>query len=242
MSEGKTARSFGLPLGLLAGLFALVQIFVSVFAALASGPALRSLQQIFSGINGGPVSNPLPLVGDLAGVVFITYLASVVTGVICLCLCWYAGRQTAYVLGRHAAGARAGMLVMLISSAIWIVTSVAATLVVRADGTLSGIFTSAFAGGNLTTELILLLIQEVLAALFGLGLAALAGALGAASAPVVAPPPVAPPTFMPYPPFAGMAPPPPNWLPYPPPPSYFGWQNPAGERSPSSASEGANGL
>ena len=77
-SEGKTARSFGVPLGILAGLFALVQVFVSVFAAQANGPALRSLQQILN----GALSNPLPLVGDLAGVVFITYTASVVTGLI----------------------------------------------------------------------------------------------------------------------------------------------------------------
>ena len=253
MSEGKTARGFGLPLGILAGIFALVQVFVSVFAAQASGPALRSLQHILIGLdgNGGGISNPLPLVGDLAGVVFITYTASVVTGIICLCLCWYAGRQTAFVLGRHAAGGRAGLLVMLVSSTIWIAASVAATLVTGADGTLSGIFTSAFAGGDRTTELVALLIQEVIAVLFGLGVASFAGKMGEWSAQTVPTRPLAPPVYMPmpYPPYAGMQAPPPGWQPYPPPPSYYypapqrpTQQNPSGEQPTPPAPERANGL
>ena len=155
------------------------------------------------------------------------------------------------MLGRHAAGGRAGLLVMLISSTIWIAASIATTLLVRADGTLSGVFTSAFAGGDLTTELVALLIQEVIAALFGLGVGALAGKIGEASArtqpqrAAASPPPFA---IMPYPPYPGMQTqaPPPNWMPYPPPPSYYhpypGPQHPTGERATPPPSETTNGL
>ena len=85
MSVRATVRSFALPLGVMSGLFALVQVFVSVYAARASGPALRSLHEIFGGVslldylNGsaaGISSNPLPLLGDVLGTMFITYTAA----------------------------------------------------------------------------------------------------------------------------------------------------------------------
>jgi hypothetical protein len=255
MSVRATVRSFALPLGILSGLFALVQVFVSVFAARASGPALRSLHEIFGGVSlvqildgtaPGIISNPLPLVGDLAGTMFITYTAAFVTGCICLGFCWYAGRQTAFVLGHHTAGGRAGFQVMLVSSVIWIAASIGAVLVAGADGTVTGIFTSAFVGGSAATQLIGLLLQELIAVLFGFGIGALAGKLGEWSAQTVPVRPLAPPAYMlmPAPPYLGMAPATPNWQPYPPPPSYYhvGPQNPTGERTTPSAPDSTNGL
>ncbi len=245
MSVRATVRSFALPMGILSGLFAIVQVFVSVYAARASGPSLRSLHEIFGGMSlvqifdgtaPGIISNPLPLFGDLAGTMFITYTAAFVTGCICLGFCWYAGRQTAFVLGKHTAGGRTGFQVMLISSLIWIVASIGAVFVVGADGTVTGIFTSAFVGGDVPTELIGLLSQEALAVLFGFGIGALFGKFGEWSARRVPERPIAPtPYMLPYPPYPGMPPAAPNWMPYPPPPNYYypypGPQNPASERT-----------
>ncbi|HEV8192333.1 MAG TPA: hypothetical protein VGP82_12770 [Ktedonobacterales bacterium] len=255
MSVRATVRSFALPLGILSGLFAMVQVFVSVSAARAGGPALRSLHQIFGGVSlvqildgtaPGIISNPLPLFGDLAGVMFITYTAAFVTGCICLGFCWYAGRQTAFVLGHHTAGGRVGFQVMLISSAIWIAASIGATLVAGADGTITGIFTSAFAGGDVTTEVIALLMQEAVAVVFGFGVGALAGKLGEWSARTAPRQTIAPPAYMmmPYPPYPGVQPATPNWQTYPPPPSYYhpGPQNLASEHGAPSTPEGTNGL
>lgn len=235
MSVRATVRSFALPLGVMSGLFALVQVFVSVYAARASGPALRSLHEIFGGVslldylNGsaaGISSNPLPLLGDVLGTMFITYTAAFVTGCICLGFCWYGGRQVAFVLGRHTAGGRTGFQVMLVSSLIWIVVSIGATLVVGADGTITGVFTSAFVAGSVGTELAGLLVQQALLVLFGFGIGALFGKFGEWSARTAPQRPSAPTQFVaPYPPYPGpgmpMPPVAPNWLPYPPPPSYY---------------------
>lgn len=239
MSVRATVRSFALPLGVMSGLFAMVQVFVSVYAARASGPALRSLHEIFGGVSLGSYldgsapgisSNPLPLLGDVLGTMFVTYTAAFVTGCITLGFCWYAGRQVAFVLGRHTAGGRTGFQVMLISSLIWVAVSVIAILVVGADGTLTGVFTSAFVAGSVGTELVGLLVQQALLILFGFGIGALFGKFGEWSAQTVPQRPSAPMQFMaPYPPYpypgpgAPMPVPPaaPNWMPYPPPPSYY---------------------
>jgi hypothetical protein len=244
MSERATAWRYALPLGVLGGLFALVQVLVSVLAALANSTALRTMHQILVGFQQGSPSDPTVLAGDLTRMVLVTYTASLVTGFICLGFCWYAGRLTAFVLGWHAAGALAGFLVMLISSTSWIAASVAATLIARADGTLSGVFTSAFAGGDLTVELIALLAQELLAVLVGFGLAAIAGKLGEVSAPISPPrpaPQAAPPRDAAPP---GVLPAAPAWPAYPPPPSYFSppWQDPTGDRPAPPAPDGAHSL
>src|SRR4029077_4454776 len=110
-----------------------------------------------------------------------------------------AGRITAQEIGRHS-GALAGFWVALISGTIWIVVSLLGAIILRADGTISGVLTSG-ANDRLVPQVVWLLIQELPLALLGLGFGALAGLIGAQTAKVTAKPRFAPAfaQFAPYP-------------------------------------------
>lgn len=180
MRDYARTREFSLILGMVSGFFSVAQVLVSVSAARANVAAIESLQRSLENFGSGG-GNPLLLAGQLAPVLVITYGAMIVTGAIGLGFCWYAGRVTAYVNNTSARGAVVGLRVAFISAAIWILVSVLATVVTRADGTLTGLLTSLDTDASLAAQLIGLLAQEVLAALAGLALGAWAGYLGAHS-------------------------------------------------------------
>jgi hypothetical protein len=207
MSDGAIARYYGRNVGMIAGLFAFVQVLVSVSSARANILLMRATQDVVTNITNNIVQTPLNLLSDLAPTLVATYTSMLVTGVIMLGFAFYAGRITAQEIGRHS-GALAGCWVALVSGAIWLVVSLLGAIILRADGTISGILTSG-ANDRLIPQLVWLLIQEVPLALLGLGFGALAGLIGAATAKITprsrpayaafAPYPGIPARFQPYP-------------------------------------------
>ena len=181
MNNRPAALSFGWNLGILSGLFAALQVLISASSARANIASIESMRWSLARLTTGG-GNPTPLIGSLAPTVLITYASMVVTGAICLGLCWYAGRLTAYVNGNRG-GAGAGFQVALLSGIIWIAFGVVISLLLHSDGTITGVVASTRDGSSLSFQLGGLLIQQILFASIGLGLGAWAGALGSRSAP-----------------------------------------------------------
>lgn len=235
MNNRPAALSFGWNLGILSGLFAALQVLISASSARANIASIESMRWALARLQTGG-GNPTPLIGSLAPTVLITYASMIVTGAICLGLCWYAGRLTAYVNGNRG-GAGAGFQVALLSGIIWIAFGVVISLLLHSDGTITGVVASTHDGSSLNFQLGGLLIQQIIFASIGLGLGAWAGALGSRSAPLPDAPAVAIPAFAPqaaygmypiypvYPPVAGYpgygAYPQPASPSYPPPPNYY---------------------
>jgi hypothetical protein len=180
MSEGAIARYYGRNLGMIAGLFAFLQVLVSVSSARANLLLMRATQDVITNITNNIAQTPLNLLADLVPTLVATYAAMLITGVIMLGFAFYAGRVSAQEIGRHA-GASAGFWVALISGTIWLAVSLLGAVVLRADGTISGILTSG-ANDRLIPQVVWLLVQEAPLALLGLGLGALAGLIGAHTA------------------------------------------------------------
>lgn len=249
MNNRPVAQSVGWNLGILSGLFAALQVMISTSSARANIASIESMRWSIERLQTGG-GNPVPLIGSLAPVVLITYAAMIVTGAISLGLCWYAGRVTAFVEGRRDGGAGAGFRVALLSGGIWIVFSIIISLLLHADGTLTGVLTSSRDGSNLAPQLGGLLLQEAILAAIGLGLGSWAGYLGARSASLPSETPLAGPMVAPvafygmypaYPPIAGYhangsypitTPPSPYAYPYPMPYAY-GPPQPTGSVPPS---------
>lgn len=183
MNNRPAAQSIGWNLGILSGVFAVLQVLISAATARANIATIESMRWSLSRFSTGG-GNPLPLLGALGSVLLVTYGAMVVTGIISLGLSWYAGRLTAFVLGRRAGGAGAGFRVALLSGGIWIVFSIIISLLLHGDGTVTGVIASTPDGSGLGGQLSGLLIQEIILAAIGLGLGAWAGYLGANSASV----------------------------------------------------------
>ncbi len=197
MSDGAIARYYGRNLGMMAGLFAFLQVMVSVSSARANLLLMRATQDVITNITNNIVQTPLNLLSDLAPTLIATYAAMVITGVIMLGFAFRAGRITAQEIGRHS-GALAGFWVALISGTIWIVVSLLGAIILRADGTISGVLTSG-ANDRLVPQVVWLLIQELPLALLGLGFGALAGLIGAATAKITPRPAQAYAPYTPYP-------------------------------------------
>jgi hypothetical protein len=209
MSDGAIARYYGRNLGLMAGLFAFLQVLVSISSARANLLLMRATQDVITNITNNIAQTPLNLLADLVPTLVATYAAMLITGVIMLGFAFYAGRITAQEIGRHTS-ASAGFWVALISGTIWLATSLLGAIILRADGTISGILTSG-ANDRLVAQVVWLLVQEAPLALLGLGLGALAGLIGAhtakiaprrQAAPAYAPLalyPLTPAAFQPYP-------------------------------------------
>ncbi len=211
MSNRREARSIGWNLGIVSGLFAALQVLISASAARANIATIESMRWALARLESGG-GNPIPLLGLLVPVALITYGAMIVTGAVCLVLCWYAGRLTAYVNGRRGGGAGAGFRVALLSGGIWIAFSIVISLLLHADGTITGVVASTHDGSALPAQLAGLLIQQLIFGAIGLGLGAWAGAIGSNSAPLPETPPVAAPAYVlpaaygmypAYPPIAG---------------------------------------
>jgi hypothetical protein len=211
MNNRPETQSIGWNLGIVSGLFAALQVLISASAARANISTIESMRWSLARLESGG-GNPMPLVGLLVPVALITYGAMIVTGAVCLVLCWYAGRLTAYVNGRRGGGAGAGFRVALLSGAIWMAFSVIISLLLHADGTITGVVASTHDGSALPAQLAGLLIQQLIFGAIGLGLGAWAGAIGSNSAPIPEATPMAAPTYaLPatygmypaYPPMAG---------------------------------------
>jgi hypothetical protein len=209
MSDGAIARYYGRNLGMIAGLFAFLQVLVSVSSARANLLLMRATQDVITNITNNIVQSPLNLLSDLAPTLIATYTAMFITGVIMLGFAFYAGRITAEEIGRHS-GALAGFWVALISGTIWIVVSLLGAIILRADGTISGALTSG-ADDRLVPQVVWLLIQELPLALLGLGFGSLAGLIGAATAKITPKPRFAP-AYAQFAPYPGM---PARFQPYP---------------------------
>ena len=221
MNNRPAAQSIGWNLGILSGVFAALQVLISAATARANIATIESMRWSLSRLETGG-GNPFPLLGSLASVVLVTYAAIIITGAISLGLSWYAGRLTAFVLGRHEGGAGAGFRVALLSGAIWIVFSIMISLLLHSDGTITGIIASTPDGSGLAGQLAGLLTQEIILAAIGLGLGAWAGHLGAGGAPVAPESAAAPPSFVVTPAY-GAYPAYPGYLMYPTYPSYPGY-------------------
>jgi hypothetical protein len=236
MSEAAIARYYGRNLGMIAGLFAFLQVLVSVSSARANILLMRATQDVLTNIINNILQSPLNLLSDLVPTLVATYAAMVITGVIMLGFAFHAGRITAAETGRHT-GALAGFWVALISGTIWLIASALGAGILRADGTISGVVTSG-APDRLIPQVFWLLVQELPLALLGLGFGALAGLIGAQTAKITPRPQFAsaytaiasyaatPAPFQPYP-AQGYQPPnissnPPANIPaYPPAPEFY---------------------
>jgi hypothetical protein len=171
---------FGLIFGAVASLVALVQVAVSVVAALESRYTLTNL---YFSASGG-VDAQLSALNALVPLLSAAYGSALAGLVFTLVLCWHAGRAAALETGRAGAGAEAGLLVSVTGSLIWVVASLAAVLLFHTDGSLAGVVTATAHLSSATDarEIAFLLTQETVAILFGLGAAALVGWLAGGSA------------------------------------------------------------
>ncbi len=214
MNNRAEARSIGWNLGIVSGLFAALQVLISASAARANIATIESMRWSLARLDSGG-GNPVPLIGLLVPVVLVTYGSMIVTGAICLVICWHAGRLTAYVNGRRGGGAGAGFRVALLSGIIWIVFAIIISLLLHADGTITGVVASTPDGSALPAQLAGLLIQQLIFGAIGLGLGAWAGALGSNRAPLPEATPVAAPAYV-LPATYGMYPAYPAYPAYPP--------------------------
>ena len=180
MDQRSVARRYGWYLGLLAGVFAALQVLISTTAALADAGNLLGAQR---GLSNG-TADPRFLLGPLMPPVVATYGAMLVSGAIMLYLARQAGWLAAYVSGRRDAGTIAGSWVALVSGGIWVVLSILVVLRVHADGSITGLFTSNPTGPLQLGELPGLLVQELAAGMIGWGLGSMMGQSGAANAPL----------------------------------------------------------
>ncbi len=233
--------------GALNGLFAALQVMVSVSAALESRAPLSSL---YYGIHGSGF-DPSMLVAWLGPLISATYGTCLLGFIVSLWLCWHAGRAVASAAGARSGGAVAGLLTSVIGSGVWMVVSIAAIAIAHTDGSITGILNTnpGFSAASVRSEGVGLVVQELVAASLSLGFGAIAGHLGAATVSVTASSrrnlPQMPPSarYMPMsphavsgptvPPFAGstLYPPPPEVYRAPWPPA--GWITP-GAPQPSS--------
>jgi hypothetical protein len=236
MTNRPEAQSIGWNLGIISGLFAALQVLISASTARANIFAIESMRWSLARLESGG-GNPTPLFGLLVPVLLVTYGSMIVSGAICLVLCWQAGRLTAFVNGRRTGGAGAGFRVALLSGVIWIVFSIIISVLLHADGTITGVVASTHDGSALPAQLGGLLIQQVIFGAIGLGLGAWAGYLGCRSAPlpevisVAAPAFVLPASYGMYPAYPPVAAHPTTYQGYPiapsPHPSQFHYPAPA---------------
>lgn len=188
MKEPNAPRIYGVRVGLVAAVFSIAQALVLYGAALGGYAGVHAIQQAINIINSiGPVVDVGLLLPAVLPMLIISYGSMIVAGVVTALLARQAGRVAAIRTGRHSGGARAGMWVWLISSVVWIAASVIVVALAHMDGTVSGIFTGTGKPEFTGQEILFLVIQEIAAALVGLGVCALSGARGAASATLVEP-------------------------------------------------------
>jgi hypothetical protein len=206
-------QRYGLIFGAVAGLIAIVQVGVSVVSALENRYTLTNL---YFSAGGGDAAQVSALLAAMP-LLIAAYGTALAGFIFTLILCWHAGRAAALETGRATAGTEAGLLVGTTGALIWVIVSVLAVLLFHTEGSLAGIATASARLSPATDarEIALLVSQETVAILFGLGAFALVGWLAggsavtalrrAAGAPLPAPSSFSP---APWSPRADAAPPP----------------------------------
>ncbi|MEO7003303.1 MAG: hypothetical protein ABI068_15930 [Ktedonobacterales bacterium] len=210
MNERKAAGYYGRMVGLVAGLFAVVQVLIAHAAVQGEQGAYDSYQLAIARFSHSQPTDFTLFIPNMLNILIVTYAAMLFCGFITVVLSWYAGRLAAQAIGRHARGASAGTAVWWVSSLIWLVASIAGVFITHTDGTIASMLAPliSWLANNASADtyflpwtLALLVVQIILASLFCWWVCAVAGYMGASSAPLVAPAY----TYMP-PPFPGMAP------------------------------------
>jgi len=208
-NERRTAGYYGRLVGLVAGVFAIIQVLIAHAAVQGEQGAYDSYQLAISRFSHSQPTDFTLFIPNMLNILVVTYGAMLFCGFITVVLSWYAGRLTAQAIGRHARGAGAGTAVWWVSSLIWLVASVVGVLLTHTDGTIASMLAPLISWllNNATADTYflpwtvgLLVTQIVLASLFCWWVCALAGYMGASSARLIAPAN----TYMP--PFPGMAP------------------------------------
>lgn len=173
---------YGLVLGLLNGLFGILQVITSSSAALENHATVSSF---YYGVNGTGFDVTI-MAQWLAPMLSAAYGSCLLAFVASMWLCWHAGRASATAAGYSSGASVAGLLASVIGSGIWIAASVVAVLLLHTDGTITGVLTTTpdNAATHQTGQLIGLLGQEVVAAAIALGFGAIAGAIGGRAARV----------------------------------------------------------
>ncbi len=204
MDERKAPGYYGMRVGLISGLFSILQVVIAAAALQGARAELSAYYATGSSIGiialfkastlpMTTTSSQIPsLSDDIGGLISTTILSTVLLGIATLVFAWYAGRLTATAIGYHRGGASAGSTVWWVSSLIWIVASLVGAAVTSPGGNLIDILSSyvslkaenSFNPNFFPLGFIFLLALDVLVALIGWGLCAAAGAMGASSAPL----------------------------------------------------------
>lgn len=205
-AQRAVARRIGRQLGVAAAVFALLAAFISGSSSDANWQGTLTVQRALVDLagNGGALLVP-PLLA-LAPMLLSTYLAELLTFLVALALCQYAGRLAAETHRDGDMGSVAGAWVMLISGAIWLVITIVLALFTQLDGTFAWflatiaellisnsvsaahVYVSAPDAGFVALHTLALLIQNGLGFGFALGAGSLAGRRGATRPPRAARP------------------------------------------------------
>ena len=208
-NDRRTAAYYGRMVGLVAGLFAVIQVLIAHAAVQGEQGAYDSYQLAINRFSHSQPTDFTLFIPNVLNILVVTYAAMLFCGFITVVLSWYAGRLAAQAIGRHARGAGVGTTVWWVSSLIWLVASVVGVFLTHTDGTIASMLAplASWLLNNATSDTYflpwtigLLVTQIVLASLFCWWVCAIAGYMGASSARLVAPAN----TYLP--PVPGMAP------------------------------------
>jgi|GEM_PF-1929361 type IV secretory pathway TrbD component len=192
-------RNYTRVLGLTAGMFSLLHVLIAGSAAVSARPAIITLQRsLIDYAQGGGVSID-QLSDPLLRLFVVTYLSALISMLITLGFCWYAGRVAKENTGEARAAGRAGATVALISGVVWFIVGIPAILFIHADGTvswlvatvgvilaapkappLSAVYMTSPGGQFLLIQFAALLLQLIPCLLIVLGLGWVAGRIGGA--------------------------------------------------------------
>lgn len=231
----REAQHYGLLVGYAGGILAVLQVSAGGAAAYDNLPTELSLQRSLVNLSLGGGANPLPSTEQLGPMWTLAGAMCLLIFCATLWLCGVAGRLAATATGERGAGRAAGSRTALVTSGIWILVSLLAAGVFHADGGFSwliatfavlmgstgahlpSVLLTAPSGPFLVAHLATLAITHMIALLITWGFGALAGSIGANTAPRRAfashgMPPYAAPIYLPP-----MAAYPPQAMPYYPP-------------------------
>jgi hypothetical protein len=142
LSPGRSLASAGIRgyvvvLGLVAAMFSLLDLLIIGSAAVATQPAIITMQRsLVNYSEGGGVSID-QLADPLLRLFLLTYVSALVCLLITFGFCWYAGRVAMENTGDQSAATRAGVSVTLTSGLVWIIIGIPAIVLTQADGTIS---------------------------------------------------------------------------------------------------------
>ncbi len=184
MDEKTAPGYYGRIVGVISGVFSILQVLIS---AAALNGAAATVESYYVNKTDGILR-----IANMGTLILSTVLSAILLGCVTLVFAWFAGRLSAIAIGARKGGASAGLSVWWVSSLIWIIFSMGAAAIDPhnlIDALTSGAITLASSGAQYNANFFplgffTLLIIDVLGALVCLGLCAAAGALGASTAPI----------------------------------------------------------